>query len=78
MNSPRWDPQLSALALLDAYRSGSNDAVNNILANTDDPDLYIGLVQLSSGLLFSLAHAAGITPTALTDLFRRGMLAGAG
>lgn len=69
-----WAPQLSALALLDAYRSGSFAAVRSVTMDTPPTELHVGLVQLASGLLASFAAATGQTVPEATELFRSGML----
>lgn len=70
-----WEPQLSALALLDAHRAGAYDAVNAVLVHTPPMELHVGLVQLASGLLHSLAATNGLTVDEMTDTFREGLLA---
>lgn len=71
------EPQLSALALLDAYRSQSFDAVRNVVENTDGQELYLGLVRLADQLLVSMAVRHGLTADEMTAVWRRGLLAAA-
>lgn len=77
MNSIHWQPQLSALALLDAYRMGDFEAVNSVLVNTPPLELHVGLVQLTSALLTQVGANNDATPAEVIDVYRRGMLAAA-
>lgn len=72
---PELDPQprLSALALIEAYRTASYEDVDSILTNTTPHELHVGLVQLSAGLLASLAAVSGCTVGEMADTYRSGL-----
>lgn len=77
MHALYWQPQLSALALLQAHRTGSYEAVISVIADTPPLELHNGLVQLADGLISSMAAKHGVTYLEMVDVFRQGMLAAA-
>jgi hypothetical protein len=77
MNQLEWQPPLSALALVDAWRHGSYEALRSVTEDTPPLELHLGLVQLCSMLLLSFAVGNGMTADEAADKIRQGLLAAA-
>lgn len=70
------EAQLSALALMDAYRRGSYEDANVILGNTAQLELMEGLVFVANGLLHIAAKGAQTSDEYMVKLLRAGLLTG--
>lgn len=74
MTEPNAEGQLSALALLDAYRSGDYESYRSVVDNSNPFELQGGLVQIADGLMLTVALASGRTRESLTEEFRLALL----
>lgn len=71
------EPVLTALALLEAYRTDDMAAADNITDNTDLIEVITGLALLANSFLLTSARLGNLTVEQVSDQIRRGLLTSA-